>query len=41
VDLLLKVHQTVLESIGEGARLRMEFGAPADRPVPADPATRT
>lgn len=27
VDLLLKVHRTVLESLGDGARMRMEFGS--------------
>lgn len=26
VDLLLKVHNTILESVGETARMRMEFG---------------
>lgn len=39
VDLLLKVHRTVLESVGEGARMRMEFSAAATEPL--DPASRT
>lgn len=41
VDLLLKVHRTVLESIGEGAKLRMELGVAAAEPhAPANPAAQ-
>lgn len=38
VDLLLKVHRTVLESYSEGARMRMELGTSAAAATPAEPA---
>ncbi|MCS7044391.1 MAG: DUF2802 domain-containing protein [Bryobacteraceae bacterium] len=38
VDLLLKVHRAVLESVGEGARIRMEFATRgSEDPAPETP----